>query len=438
MSDEEDIIQRMQDVEIRSEDVQEIMGFIPHWIIRWGITIIFIVVFGVVIGSNFFKYPDVIQSMITLTTETPPATLVARAPGKIQALFVQDKQKVNKDDYIAVIENATDYRHLFQVNEKLASLHSFFSTFESIPSVDFEKNLSLGQLQSAYTSFYISYMDYQLFVQLNYHQKKIDSIKEQISRYNTILEQTERQNVLMEQELALSRENFERSKSLFKDGIISRGEYDAAQSVYIQKQYSFEGVKTSRTNSKLQITQLEQSIMELEMTYRSEKKRIQLSLSQAYENMTGQISQWEQTYVLKAPISGTVTFTKYWSINQNVMAGDKVVTIIPGNGGKIIGKLVLPTEGSGKVKIGQKVNIKLNNYPYMDFGIVSGIIVSKSLVASDNFYTLEVDLPHGLETSYGKTLDFSQEMTGFAEIITEDLRLLDRVFKPIKALMKQP
>jgi len=51
---------------------------------------------------------------------------------------------------------------------------------------------------------------------------------------------------------------------------------------------------------------------------------------------------------------------------------------------------------------------------------------------------LEVDLPHGLETSYGKTLDFSQEMTGFAEIITEDLRLLDRVFKPIKALMKQP
>ena len=38
---------------------------------------------------------------------------------------------------------------------------------------------------------------------------------------------------------------------------------------------------------------------------------------------------------------------------------------------------------------------------------------------------------------YGKTLDFSQEMSGSADIITEDLRLIERFFNPIKAVLKR-
>jgi HlyD family secretion protein len=162
-----------------------------------------------------------------------------------------------------------------------------------------------------------------------------------------------------------------------------------------------------------------------------------LTLSQSYENLIGRIAQWEQSYLLKAPISGIVTFTKFWSINQNVKAGDKVVTVVPEEEGKIIGKVTLPIRGSGKVKVGQRVNIKFANFPHMDYGIVTGIIKSKSLVSSDNFYSLEVDLPNKLRTSYGKDLDFSQEMQGTAEIITEDIRLLERIFKPIKSILKR-
>jgi HlyD family secretion protein len=53
--------------ELRSEEVQEVMGAIPVWILRWGITILFLVVLVLVIGSCFFKYPDVIVSEMTLT-----------------------------------------------------------------------------------------------------------------------------------------------------------------------------------------------------------------------------------------------------------------------------------------------------------------------------------------------------------------------------------
>ena len=430
-----DITQQLQEVEIRSDEVQEIMGFIPHWIIRWGITVIFIVVVVMLIGSWFFKYPDIITASVSLTTKNPPAVLVAHTTGKIEALFITDKQIVNPGDNIAIIENATNYRHLFDLKEKLDAIKPFLVNFEPVPSIQFSASYSLGQLQTPYASFVGSYDDYLHFLELDTNHRKIESIRNQILSYKTLFEQAKRQAAIQEEELKLSKQSFERSESLLKDGIISRTDFESAKSMYLQKQFSYEGAKTALSNSSLQIAQLEQSIMELQLSFSGEKKRLQLALSQAYETLTGQISQWEQSYLLKTPIRGTVTFTKYWSINQNVNVGDRVVTVIPEKGGEIIGKLVLPIEGSGKVKIGQRVNMKFTNYPFMDYGIVSGHIVSRSLVASDNFFLLEIHLDNGLVTSYNKKLEFSQEMQGSAEIVTEDIRLLERFFKPIKNML---
>jgi HlyD family secretion protein len=245
------------------------------------------------------------------------------------------------------------------------------------------------------------------------------------------------QTRITEDELKLSRVQFERSSALFKEGVISSSDYEAAKSSNWQKEYAMEGAKSSIANSTIQISQLEQSVTDMEMQYSNERKQLQLALAQTYETLTAQMAQWEQTYLLKAPLSGVVTFNTYWSVNQNVKAGDRVITIVPEQGGKIIGKLILPIPGSGKVKVGQIVNIKFDNYPFMEYGMVKGIIKSKSLVTADKFYSLEVDLPDGMVTSYKIKLEFSQEMQGIAEIITEDIRLVERILKPLKNLLSK-
>lgn len=106
-----------------------------------------------------------------------------------------------------------------------------------------------------------------------------------------------------------------------------------------------------------------------------------------------------------------------------------------GKTSRTIGKLELPIRGSGKVKVGQSVNIKVDNYPYLEYGMLYGKIESISLVATDNNYSVEVSLPKGLVSNYGKKLEFSQEMKRSAEIITEDLRLIERFLSPIRALV---
>jgi HlyD family secretion protein len=425
-------------VEIRSEEVQEIMGFIPHWIIRWGITLFFVVIMMFLMGSWFFKYPDVIQSTIVVTTETPPAAIVARTNGKIQQLFVQDNQKVTAGEYIAMLENATNYHHLFELKEKLGALKSLSPHYDTSDSMLFNnKNYSLGELQPGYSGFLKSYQDYQYFIQLDYHHKKIESITQEIAKHKSLYEGMKRQTAIMEQEFKLSQEQFERAGTLLKDSIISKNDFESAKSNFLQKEYALESARSNMANQKIQLARLEQSILDLKLEYKDQKKRLELALNQVYENLTGQIAQWEQNYLLKTPISGVVAFTKYWSINQNVKIGDTVFTIVPNHAGKIVGKVVLPIRGSGKVKEGQNVNIKFFNYPYVEYGMVRGVIKSKSLVASDNNYALEVELPDGLKTSYGEVLPFYQEMQGTAEIITEDIRLLERIFKPIKSILEQ-
>lgn len=425
-------------MEIRSTEVQEIMGFIPHWLIRWGITLFFAVILVLLAGSWFFKYPDIIRSSIVVTTLDPPATVVARSSGKIRDLFVKDNQEVKEGDILAVIETAADYKHVFELKAQLELFKPILTNFdpEYFIKSEFKRDYSLGGLQSNYEIFQKNYSDYQYFLRLNYHQTKISSLEEQIDKHNKYLEQLKRQRDILSEEFTLQEQQFDRIKVLLKDGIVSQNDYESAKSAYLQKKHSFEGAKTVLTNEEMQIAQLQESILDLQMQYRQQKKSLQLLLKQAYDNLTSQISLWEYQYVLKAPISGVVSFTAYWSVNQNVKTGDNVITIVPDESGKIAGKLILPIEGSGKVKPGQRVNIKFSNYPHEQYGMVLGKIQSKSLVTMDKAYIVEVELVNGLTTNYGKTLDFTQEMQGAAEIITEDIRLLERIITPLKSLIE--
>ena len=90
-----------------------------------------------------------------------------------------------------------------------------------------------------------------------------------------------------------------------------------------------------------------------------------------------------------------------------------------------------------KVKEGQRENIKLDNYPHMEYGMVKGIVGTISLVPSGEFFMVEVDLPNGLKTNYKKDIKFVRQLQGTAEIITDDRRLIERFIEPIKSLLKK-
>ena len=429
----------INNIEIRSEEIEEILGKTPNWIIRRGITLMFSVVLLILIGSCIFKYPEIIPATIVITSENVPATIVAKTSGKITDIFVEDNQVVKKNDYIAVIENPANYKNVKEISNKLDTLKSFMIDFDinKIRTVNLKASYSLGDLQTQFSTFRKNIEDYIEFIDKDYQHKKIASIQNQIAKYKQMYSKLVSQQNIMQQKLDIGGTQYNRDSSLYSNKTIALSDFEKSKSTLLDNKYSVVSSATTVDNTLISISQLEQSILELEQDFSEKKKTYELTLKESFDNLQSQIKLWEQTYILKSPIDGTITFTKIWSINQNVVSGDKVVTVIPAKTSKILGKLTISLSGSGKVKVGQKVNVKLANYPYMEYGMIQGKIKSISLIPTDNAYIAEVEFSEGLKTNYGKKLEFSQEMQGTAEIITDDIRLIERFFNPIKALLKK-
>lgn len=428
-------MEEKKDIELRSEEVQEVMGQIPAWILRWGITILFIVVVSLLVGSFFFKYPDVITSEMTLTSHHPVARIVARTSGKISSLYIKEGDGVGINSPLAVIENPASTVDVSGLKELLVRNQA--NPDSLISALLAGKELTLGQIQAAYTNLLNSLHEYKNYGNLSYYPKKIASVRGQVERYHVYYQNLKRQQQVMESQYQIAAKQFSRDSLLFAKQVISPSEYEESRSSLLQSRYSLEGANASLESQKIQIGQLEESLLDLELQQAEKESVLLQGYHTAWESLINEINSWELNYCLQSPIEGKITFTKYWNVNQYITAGEEVFSVIPGKEEELVGKALLPVQRSGKVKVGQRVIVRFANYPDQEFGIVNGRVSVISQVPQDNNYVVEIMFPSGLITNYGKQLPVSHEMQATAEIVTEELRLIERFFQPLKKILKE-
>jgi len=130
--------------------------------------------------------------------------------------------------------------------------------------------------------------------------------------------------------------------------------------------------------------------------------------------------------VISSPVVITNSNLTVESVSD--MKGD----IATDNSDEFIGRISLGIERWGKVAVGQKVNIKVSAFPYLEYGMLRGNVKSKSLDNSGNAFEIEVSLPEGLTTLYNENLEYIPNMQGTAEIFTGDLSLLQRIMNPTR------
>lgn len=425
-------------IELRSEEFDEVLSGIPPWILRWGITIIACVVLILLIGSAVFKYPDIISSSVSLTGTTPVAGVVARSSGKLQELYVQNNQQVEAKAFLAVIENPAKTEDVIQLKEILRKLDSGLDTIALVPS----QLLQLGSLQPLYSSFSLTMSEYRQFKELAYHLKKISLMKGRIAPNEVYYTNMMRQKEISEAQIKLAHQQYTRDSLLEAKILISKEELERSHSQYLQSSLSAENMDRSLENLQIQLAQMYESLYDTEYQYQEKKNTLETQLRSLINLLKTEVNTWEMNYVLTTPIEGVITFTQYWTKNQNVAAGNVVFNIVPDNQGEIIGKAMLPTERSGKVKVGQKVNIRFNNYPDNEYGIVKGVVKNISLIPASQgqgtkSYIVDIELPNGLKTTYNKTLPFLPEAEGQADIITDDITLLERFLLPLRKVITE-
>ena len=159
-------------------------------------------------------------------------------------------------------------------------------------------------------------------------------------------------------------------------------------------------------------------------------------LIQALIELKTAIKNWELKYVLRSDIAGELSYIRPWTNNESINRGETLFVIVPISKNTFIAQLRTPSHNAGKIKQGQNVLIQLDQYPYTEFGSLEGAVESMALSSDkEGFYYVEVALPKGLRTSYQKEIIFRRELSGKAEILTEDLRLLQRLFYQFKQFL---
>lgn len=422
------------DFQLRSEEVQEILTRVPHWLIRWGNIVVLSIVLLMLGVSWMIKYPDMISAQISITTQVPPQKILAKTSGRIEAILVKDKENIAKETPLAIIENTANYNDVFLLK---SCVDNFIIDKNEFP---FEKTnaLQLGDIESYFAVFQKEYIADELNTKLQPYQVEGNAQSYEANQLRERLNLLESQKSINQSELELQKNDLERYETLYKKGIIATQEVEKQRLIYLQHQKNYKNLLSSISQLKSSINDLNRNSKTTTINENKEKVNLDRNVIQAFYQLKKAIKDWELNYVLRSSIDGKVTFLQLWSVNQTVTSGDNVFAIIPSNETNYIGKLKAIAQNSGKIKVGQEVNIRLANYPDREFGIIKGKVKSISLTPDkDGNLLIDVSLPNGLKTSYKKDIAFQQEMSGNADIVTEDLRLLERLMYQFKDVFRK-
>lgn len=420
----------------RSNELEEIISGIPIWIIRYGNSIILLFVFVLLLLSFLIKYPEKVISQASITTKDPPQKIYTQISGIIDSVFVQNNDVVKVDDPIAVFENTANYsdvKYLKNIIRMLDINHdSVFIPIDTMPT------LLLGEIEDSFSKFENSYINYILLkTHKIYDIKSATTIKNASERQRKLVSLTQQQQ-LNSEELKLKQIDLDRSNDLYEKGVISKRDNE-------QKKIDFLKSENLAKNILLEISELNNDISlstrNLKLNAIEKISAIQNSENELLQNLDklkGNIKVWETKFLLKSSRDGRVTFLRDLKKNDYLLEKQLLVSIVPTRNLIPIAKLRANITNSGKIKIGQRVHIRLENYPYIEYGVLVGTVSNISLVPDDeNFYFIDVELPNKLTTTYNKQLDFKHEMFGQAEIITKDLRLIERMLNQLKNLISK-
>jgi len=420
---------------LRSEEVQEILTNPPSWIVRWGITLILAFTIIIIALSIIIRYPDFVSAKVLITTEQPTEKIIARYNGQLDRIFVNDRDTVGVNQTLAIIENTADFDDVHYLKNIIDTLDFNLKNF-SFP-IQQSTYLVLGDIENAYGNFEKSYVDYSLLKELEPYRNQLRGNEESLTEIKIRLVDQINQKNLLEQEYKLKQIDFNRYRQLFEKGVVSQQEYESKELEYIQIQKNISDMAISISQMREAISSANQQLKTTYINSEEDKTRFLRNLSQSFNALKKSIKDWENNYLLSSSIHGIVSFGEYWGVNQYVNNGDIIFSILPISNSNLIGMLTIPSQNAGKVTIGQKVLIKLDNFPYQQYGMLVGEVKNISISPDkQGNYVIYVSLPKGTRTSYDLDIGFEQEMLGNAEIITEDLSVAERIFFSFKELFK--
>lgn len=425
----------IQENEHFNEHLTEILDKPPHIFLKWGIFVISLVLLLLLTSTVFIKYPTSVKAIATITSEVPPQHIMANASGRLVHIFAKENDTVIPNQALGVLENTANTTQIFSLDSTINHIDQvvLHDTLKYFPFYNYQ---NLGEVQEAYNTFQNSYIELIKYKELLTKNQQYNLLIEQKLINQTQVIEIKKQLKLFSKELAIFNNSYERDLILFQTGTISLEEKEKKESGLLKRKRTYESLKTKLTELNLSDNNLKQQLNSISISHLEQNSSLIRKVKEQYAVLKLALSNWKMKYLLISSIHGQVAFHKFWFANQYVKLGEEVFTIIPNTKQKLKAKLTFPIINSGEVKPGQKVLIKLAEYPSREYGMLTGQLKHVSLASKQGMFVAELDLPSTLMTNYNKEIKFKSELNGTAEIVTEDLRLIQRIFYRFRSILQ--
>jgi len=419
---------------IKSEEVQVIIDRMPT---QWAkyVTFITSVLICLVISAGFIiRYPDTVDGQISVTASMAPVRLVANSAGKLR-LLQQNKTMLNEGEVIAYIESGANYRDVLLLD----SLLQHYSPGKD-NAITFPFALSLGEMASAYNSLVLSDKEYIRIKNTNIYSTIREILNRQIKVDQDIVENMDKELAIKRQIIQGSAEQLEKDKTLLTMAAITEDEYESKKQSHLSKEESFFAGTSNLFIKQSEINKNKLEIRRNELEEKETAEKVLSDLTSALNNLSNMVLLWKEKYLQIAPFEGELEYLGFWRENSFVSSGQELFILIPKEN-DIVGEVMIPSAGAGKVEVGQTANVKISKYPYDEYGLLKGRVESLSRISNRvdsregtmDVYQAIISFPDGFTTNFGIPLYLDFETKGAVEIITKPKRLIERLFDNLKA-----
>jgi HlyD family secretion protein len=421
--------------ELISDEVQEVISYRPHWIIRKGNAVFLLILLLLLSLTWFIKYPDIVNGSARLLALNPPKLVSAKTEGKLVKLFVKNEQWVQKNQHLAYMESTASYTEVVELKEWIDTtiISILANQYEKLHANPLPQFADLGELQTGYQLFQNEFLQTKQTLTNGYYQAKRNALNKDLQYLSSLKNNTYQQQQLSAEDQQLLEKEYKAYEKLAEEKVIAPLELNQYKSKLLAKEQSLKQTGSQITNSDMSSHSKQKELLDLQKTITDQQQQFYSSLL----DLKSQVEKWVQQYVLVAAEDGRVLFISSLQENELINSGQGLFYIEPKQT-KFYAELMSGQRSFGKIKTGQKVMLKAESYPSTEFGYLTGTVGYISNIPSrrDSFL-IKVELPKGLQTNYNKTIYFRNNLSAQAEIITDNRRLFERLLGQLKQIWER-
>ncbi|MGL5835617.1 MAG: response regulator [Waterburya sp.] len=408
-----------------SEITRENLESLPLVSLRLLIYVLVVLFFVSTPWVFFSQFEEIAKVKGKITPQQKVTIIDAPISGKVQSVLVKEGQKVQANQTLLTFDSRLTSIEQQQQQHKLKTQQKRLNKLKALKK-QAQKSLLILEAQS---------------------ESEIAEKQAQITQTQTLIEAKNSELVEAKVNLEEANKKFQRYQKAVGQGALSIELVSEAQQVVKQENQNVIQAQTaiaeaeslySETLSAKKILSEAQKIKAAEA--QKELKQIESEIL-SVDSVDGEIAQIKnlisglnyeaKSQIISSPIEGIIFDSTINKPGSVVESGESLISIAPKRSRLVFrGQILSKDVGAGFLKVGMVARIKLDSFPWREFGIVSGkiswISANSKQIDNQEIYEIEIEMNRHQNATLRNYLNFGQ--TGTAEVIVRKTNIINYVF----------